>query len=252
MNDAVYDGARNVDRFTDSAIQAIDLTKTFGARSAVKNASFDLPKGAYLTVFGPNGAGKTTLLRMLALLAKPSSGSIRINGLDPKECPDDIRCQIGMISHNSMLYPDLTAEENLVFYGKLYGVDNVRERALELLEDVGLKHRRCDKVRTFSRGMTQRVAIARALMNDPEIILLDEPYSGLDLHAVESFDQMIERIRDRRTFVTVSHDLEKGLSLASHVLIMSSGREVLFSSLDEISQDKVREEYVSVISGSAA
>lgn len=210
------------------AIDAHRLTRQFGSRKAVDNVSFSLPEGAFLTVFGPNGAGKTTLLRMLATLSRPSAGTLHIEGVDALEQPEDARASIGMISHESMLYPDLTAQENLELFAALYGVANPKERARELLDAVGLKHRRHDRVRTFSRGMTQRVSIARALVHAPRIMLLDEPYAGLDPHAAQVFDSLLEDIRPVCTCVMVSHDFEKGCALASHVLLMAHGKAVQF------------------------
>lgn len=163
-----------------NAIEANHLTKVFGARKAVDDVSFSLPEGSFLSIFGPNGAGKTTLLGMLSTLSRPSSGSLNIEGINAQEHPEDVRGRIGYISHRSMLYPDLTAEENLLFYARLYGVQDPRDRVDYLLDAVGLGHRKLDGVRTFSRGMTQRVSIARALVHDPRVVLLDEPYSGLD------------------------------------------------------------------------
>ena len=225
------------------AIQVDDVSKTFGTRRAVDNVSFDLPAGAFLSIFGPNGAGKTTLLRMLATLARPSDGSIAISGIDTREDPDSVRARIGMISHAPMLYPDLSAYENLMFYAQLYGVPNVDARVLDLLGQVGMAHRRLDPVRTFSRGMTQRVAIARALVHDPDVVLLDEPYSGLDPHAVEIFDELIGTVRADRTFVMVSHDLKKGFDMCTHVLVMARGRVVLFAPKDEVDFDKFAQLY---------
>lgn len=225
------------------AIKVNDLTKQFGVRKAVDGLSFDLDAGAFLSVFGPNGAGKTTLLRMLAALSRPTSGTILIDGIDVLEHPEEIRGRVGMISHESMLYPDLSAEENLIFYGQLYGVTDPSVRAKELLDAVGLKHRRMDRVRTFSRGMVQRVSIARALMHDPEIVLLDEPYAGLDPQACDVFDSLIEEVREGRTFCMVSHDFDKGVSLATHILVMRAGREVLFAARDEVSTEELANLY---------
>ncbi len=176
----------------------------------------DLPRGAFLSIFGPNGAGKTTLLRELALLARPTSGSLRMLGVDALEEPDALRPRIGLISHASMVYGDLTAQENLEFFASLYGVTGAaaRERIDELLRLVERDHRRNDCARTFSRGMQQRLSIARALVNAPEIVLLDEPYSGLDPHAAELFDGIIGRVWGGRSFAMVSHDLEKGYDLS--------------------------------------
>lgn len=205
------------------------LSKVFGVRKAVDNVSFSLPEGAFLSIFGPNGAGKTTLLRVLSTLARPSAGQAFICGISLKEDPDAARAAIGMISHASMLYPDLTAEENLVLYAQLYGVADPQARACELLDAVGLSARRLDPVRTFSRGMTQRVSIARALVHDPRVVFLDEPYSGLDPHAVDIFDQLIEQVRGNRTFVMVSHDLAKGFSMCTHALVLARGAVVQFA-----------------------
>lgn len=234
------------------ALEVCDVTKAFGVRKAVDGISFQLPEESFLTVFGPNGAGKTTLLLMLALLARPTAGSIHIGGVDALEHPDEVRGHIGMISHASMLYPDLTALENLEFYGQLYGVADPHARALELLDAVGLKHRRLDRVRTFSRGMTQRVSIARALVNDPSLILLDEPYAGLDPHAAEVLDHLIGGMRAGRTLVMVSHDFRRGCALATHVLVMARGREVRFAALADIDTEELRDIYTETVGGGVA
>lgn len=218
----------------DAAITTSKLSKVFGNRRAVDNVTFDLPQGAFLSIFGPNGAGKTTLLRVLSTLSRATSGSATLMGIDIKEEPDKVRDHIGLISHNSMLYMDLTAEENLLFAANLYGVENPKERVLELLDAVELKHRRLDTVRTFSRGMTQRLSIARALIHDPDVVFLDEPYSGLDPHAVEIFDGLIEQVREGRTFVMVSHDLEKGFSMCTHALVLAKGRIVAFDEKENL------------------
>ena len=211
-----------------TAITLEHVTKAFGNRKAIDNLSLELEEGAFLSIFGPNGAGKTTLLRMVSTLAQPSDGRISLCGIDAKEEPEAARAQVGLISHNAMLYPDLTAQENLEFFARLYGLEDPTSRALELLDAVGLRMRRYDAVRTFSRGMTQRLAIARAFVNDPKVVLLDEPYSGLDPHAVDIFDGLIARMREGRTFVMVSHDLAKGFGLCTHALILAKGRAVAF------------------------
>lgn len=216
------------------ALEVKHLSKSFGTRKAVDDVTFSVPEGSFLSIFGPNGAGKTTLLRLLATLARPSSGEARLCGIDLKEQPDRARELIGMISHQPMLYPDLTAEENLMLYAELYGVADPAARVAELLEAVGLAHRRLDQVRTFSRGMTQRTSIARALVHDPRIVFLDEPYSGLDPHAVDIFDELIGAERCDRTFVMVSHDLAKGFAMCTHALVLARGRVVAFAPKDEL------------------
>lgn len=226
-----------------AAITLDRVTKAFLSRKAVDGLSLEVEEGAFVSIFGPNGAGKTTLLRLIATLTAPIAGTITLCGVDTREDPDTARSLIGLISHNAMVYPDLTAQENLEFFARLYGVPDPSACALELLDAVGLKNRRFDTPRTFSRGMTQRLAIARALVNDPRIVLLDEPYSGLDPHAVEVFDRLIGEVREGRTFVMVSHDLEKGLSLATHVLIMAKGRSVAFGARDGFDAAELTELY---------
>jgi heme exporter protein A len=170
-----------------------------------------------------------------------------VAGADLRENPNLVRSRIGVVAHAPMLYPDLTAEENLAFYAELYGVPEPRRRAAELLDAVGLSTRRLDPVRTFSRGMVQRASIARALVHDPELGLLDEPYSGLDPHAAEVFDGLIASQREQRTFVMVSHDLQKGLALCTHALVLARGRVVTFVQCDEIDGDAFERLYLDAV-----
>lgn len=236
-----------LERQSSPGVEARRLSKAFGTRKALDDVSFSLPEGAFLSIFGPNGAGKTTLLRVLATLARPTGGEAYVAGIDLKEDPDKVRERIGLISHQPMLYPDLSAEENLMLYAQLYGVEDPASRVADLLDAVGLSHRRIDPVRTFSRGMTQRVSIARALVHDPDVVFLDEPYSGLDPHAVDIFDSLIETVHDGRTFVMVSHDLSKGLSLCTHVLVLARGRVVEFSPKESIDFDAFSQLYRTTV-----
>lgn len=231
------------------AIEARGLVKQFGGRRALDGLDLELPQGGFLSIFGPNGAGKTTLLRELALLARPTGGELRILGVDALEEPDVLRSRIGLISHKSMLYGDMTARENLAFFASLYGLEEPEADARidELLRLVELDHRANDCARTFSRGMQQRLSIARALINDPELVLLDEPYSGLDPHAAELFDRLIARVRDGRTFVMVSHDLEKGFDLCTHALIMVRGRAVVCAETAKIDRAAFRDLYLATV-----
>lgn len=226
-----------------NAIETKKLTKVFGDRKALDKVSIEVPEGAFLSIFGPNGAGKTTLVRTLATLSRATSGTALVAGFDAKEESDKVREHIGLISHNPMLYPDLTAMENLMFTAQLYGVVNAEERVRELLRAVELDHRRFDVVRTFSRGMTQRLSIARALMNDPDVVFLDEPYAGLDPHAVEIFDGLIEQLRDGRTFIMVSHDLQKGFDVCTHALVLARGRVVSYAPKEDIDFEQFRQLY---------
>jgi len=229
------------------ALEVRELTRAFGVRKALDEVSFSLPERAFLSVFGPNGAGKTTLIKVLTTLLNPTSGEAKVLGLDVVADAVEMRKRIGLISHNPLLYPDLTAEENLLFFAEMYGVDEPHVRVAELLEAVELDHRRLDLTRTFSRGMLQRLSIARALLHRPEVLFLDEPYSGLDPHAMDILDGLIAQIRGDHTFVMISHDLDKGLELCSHALILARGRVVLFEPRTAIDERVFRETYRTTV-----
>jgi heme exporter protein A len=229
------------------ALEVEGLTRVFGARKALDGVQFSLPAGAFLSIFGPNGAGKTTLLRTLTTLQNPSSGVAKVLGLDVVKDAVELRNRIGFISHNPLLYPDLSAEENLMFFADMYGVADPKARVAELLDSVELAHRRFDLVRTFSRGMLQRLSIARALLHHPDVLFLDEPYSGLDPHAMDILDHLIAQVRTQHTFVMVSHDLGKGLELCSHALILAKGRVVRFDEKADIDDEKFAAEYRSIV-----
>ena len=207
-------------------IRVEGLGKAFGRRDVLRDVSFTVPRGGFLTLFGPNGAGKTTTLRLVATLLRPSLGSIAIAGHELRDDPQPARRAIGFISHNPLLYRDLTAQENLRFYADMYGVADPARRIADLLERVELSHRRYDLARTFSKGMLQRLAIARALLHRPRVLLLDEPHSGLDPHAVDILDGLLGEIRAEHTFVMTTHNLGKGLELADQVMILDAGRVV--------------------------
>jgi heme exporter protein A len=201
------------------------LSRSFGPIRAVDRLSLDLARGESLALFGPNGAGKTTLIRLLTLGLRPSAGSLRIDGLDPAREELEIRRRIGLISHQSFLYDDLTARQNLEFFCRLYGVSEPRRRACELLETVEMQHRADDAVRTLSRGLQQRLSLVRALVHEPRIIFLDEPFTGLDPRASRSFQETLARQRaEGRTIVMATHDLARGLELSDRWVIMNRGR----------------------------
>jgi heme exporter protein A len=229
------------------AVEVRELTRTFGVRKALDGIDFELPQGAFLSIFGPNGAGKTTLVKVLTTLTAPSKGTASILGLNVVEDAVELRSRIGLISHNPLLYPDLSAEENLQFFAEMYGVESPDARVRELLAAVELDHRRLDLVRTFSRGMLQRLSIARSLLHKPEVLFLDEPYSGLDPHAVDILDSLIAQIREDHTFVMISHDLNKGLELCSHALILAKGKIVLDAPREQIDETEFKEVYSSTV-----
>lgn len=219
--------ATSEERLTEYAIEVEGLTKAFGSFYALKGVDLRVPRGEFLTLLGPNGAGKTTLIKILATLSQPTAGFVSVAGVDLKTHSVDVRSVLGVISHQIYLYEDLTAEENLRFYGKMFGVANVETRIEDLLRSVGLYKRRHDPVRTYSRGMQQRLSIARALIHDPEILLLDEPDTGLDQHAADMLGNMLRDLNvPGRSIVMTTHHLERGIEMCDRVAILAGGRIV--------------------------
>ena len=211
----------------ETAIEARGLVRRFGQVLAVESVDLAVGPGEFLTIFGPNGAGKTTLMRLLCGLLKPSAGEIRLLGLSPTRDSATVKRRIGLIGHASFLYGALTARENLAFYASLYGLPDPSRRIDALLQELGLSDRADDPVRIYSRGMQQRLTIARALLHDPEVVFLDEPFTGLDQQASRRLRSLLSAIRGRgRTAVMVTHNLEEGLELSTRVAIMSRGRIV--------------------------
>lgn len=257
------------------AIAMIDvrnLTKAFGSKYALRGVNLRVMPGESLVLFGPNGAGKTTLIRILSSLSRPSGGSVHIGGLNLATHSDGIRRYLGVVSHAPLLYDSLTAEENLAFFARLYDLHQPAARITAMLEQVGLAGRRSDLVRTFSRGMLQRLAIARALLHDPEVLLLDEPDTGLDPQAAEMLHALLTKLsggaegpavrdnrgegevppphpsagaaaRRKRTIVTVTHSLERGLAIADRVIILAGGRIVFEADVRGMSPAEFRPLY---------
>jgi heme exporter protein A len=201
------------------------LVKNFGLKPVLRGLDLTVAEGEFVALVGPNGAGKTTLLRILATLSRASQGQVRIAGFELPAHAAEVRRRLGVVSHQPLLYGDLTAEENLRFYARLYDLSGVEGRVTEVLELVGLAARRRDLVRQFSRGMQQRLTIARAILHDPEVLLLDEPHTGLDQDASVMLDDVLRHVAARgRTVVMTSHDLNRAADLASRVDILSRGR----------------------------
>jgi heme exporter protein A len=208
-------------------VEAQALEKWYGPHPAVRQVSFSLSAGQFLTLFGPNGAGKTTLLRLLSGSLRPTRGEVLLGGVPIDYDDPDWRRKIGVLSHQTFLYGQLTAEENLRFFGRLYSLDALSDRVASVLEVVGLSDRRAALVRTLSRGMQQRVALARTLLHEPDFVLLDEPYTGLDPHAARMLRGVLEKLRDgRRTVILVTHNISQGLELADRVVVQVAGRWV--------------------------
>ncbi|MBN1888374.1 MAG: heme ABC exporter ATP-binding protein CcmA [Thermoflexales bacterium] len=201
------------------------LVKSFGPSAALRGVTLSVAEGEFVTVAGPNGAGKTTLLRVLATLSRPSAGQVRIGPYQLPGQAAEVRGQIGFLSHQPLLYGDLSAEENLRFYGRVYAVAELEARIDEVLELVGLEGRRRELVRTFSRGMQQRLAIARAVLHKPRLMLLDEPYTGLDQDAAVRLERVMSSVgTEGCTVLMTTHDLARGLAVADRVIILAKGR----------------------------
>jgi heme exporter protein A len=233
-------------------LEARALKRSFGPFVAVDGVSFTLAAGEFLTIFGPNGAGKTTLLKLLAGGLHPSSGEVLIGGevLQPGET--DWRRRIGVLSHQTFLYPHLSAIENLRFYAALYDVSGGDARLRERLAQVGLEEKRNARVRTFSRGMRQRLGLARALLHDPEVVLLDEPYTGLDAHAAGVLRNVLTALKDgRRTVVMVTHNLSEGLEMADRVAVQVRGRFVQEAPRASLLDHDFGRMYVELVEGAA-
>ena len=213
------------------------LSKVFGDNIALRDVDLDIKKGEFITLLGPNGAGKTTLIKIMSTLMGATSGSVTIDGYDIKEEPIEVRKRIGVISHETYLYDDLTAYENLEFYGKMYEIGELDERISNVVSLAGLQHRLHDRVGTFSRGMKQRLSIARTLLHDPPILFLDEPYTGLDQHAAATFDEISSGFAEDKTTVMATHDISRGLEKCDRLVILSSG-EIVF----DVPKEKIRDE----------
>lgn len=219
-------------------IEVHKLTKRFGLKTVLRGLDFHVESGEFVALLGPNGAGKTTFLRILATLSRPAFGEVRLAGYLLPQQAAAVRRRLGVVSHLPLLYGDLTAEENLRFYGKLYNVPGLELRTAEVLEMVGLLARRRDLVRTFSRGMQQRLAIGRAVLHDPEVLLLDEPHTGLDQDACVMLDQSLREVAARgRTVVMTSHDLARAADLAARFDVLSRGQIVASVRRDQIESD---------------
>ena len=219
-------------------ICASGLTKHFGHRPIVKNATLSVRPGEVATIFGPNGAGKTTLIRMLATLLRPTSGALEIEGADALANPSDARRTLGVIIHEHLAYPTFSPYENLRFFGQMYGVQRLEHRATTLLTEVGLQRFIHDPLHIFSRGMTQRFMIARALLHHPSVLLLDEPFSGLDASAKQFVLERIAQERQKGTGIVVTtHNTELGYLVGSRFLFMINGALEEIAQKDDISAE---------------
>ncbi len=228
------------------------LVKNFGAHPVLRGVDLHVQPGEYLVLVGPNGAGKTTLLRLLATLARPTTGEVRVGGWLLPQSADRVRSHLGFVSHLPLLYADLTAEENLRFFARMYALQDASARIGEALDLVGLAKRRGDLAGSFSRGMQQRLTIARATLHRPEVLLLDEPYTGLDQDAVAMLDEVLRSVAlGGRTIVMTTHNLARGLCNSQRVAVLSRGSIVFQAASDTMDPGEFQQIYDRVTRSTA-
>ena len=233
-------------------LTAVGLVRTFGAQRAVDGVSFSLEPGRFLSLFGPNGAGKSTLLRLLSGALRPTGGELRLGDEPLRTREPGWQHRIGVLSHQTFLYGHLTARENLRFFADLYDLDRVEDRIDQGLRAVDLASRGDDLARTYSRGMRQRLALARTLLHDPDVVLLDEPFTGLDAHASAVLREVLGALTDgRRTVVMVTHNLSEGLQMADIAAIQVRGRLAWWESAEGIAPEAFPSLYRETVEASA-
>jgi heme exporter protein A len=232
-----------------SAVRVDSLRKVIDDRIVLHDLEFAIAPGSLVALLGANGAGKSTLLKILAGLMPPTHGRIDLFGEPFSHNAAAMRSRIGYIGHNSMLYRELSAHENLVFFGRMHGLRNVKERASELLEQLGLAGREHDPLKTYSRGMLQRAAIARALLCDPELLLADEPFTGLDAPSARTLESILLALHQQgKTIILTNHDVAQSISLtgnglhAGRVLVLNRGRLIVDARADSLDIETVHVE----------
>jgi heme exporter protein A len=217
---------------------ASQITKNFGHRTIVKDVSLTINPGEVVAIFGPNGAGKTTFIKILATLLRPTTGKLEIEGADAFVDYAKVRSMLGVIIHEHLAYPALTPFENLKFFGQMYGVEDLETRCKALLNEVGLERFVHEPLNIFSRGMTQRFMIARAILHHPSVLLLDEPFSGLDASAKQFvLDRIAQERQNGKGILITTHNIELGHLVGSRFCFMINGELEEIAQKDEISED---------------
>ncbi len=226
------------------AVDAQGLSKRYGAQTALDSVDVAVRPHERLAILGPNGAGKSTLIAVLSTALRGNAGTLRIMGWDTAAAPNEARRRIGVVAHRTYLYEELTAHENLLFYGRLYSVPNLTEHVERLLKLVDMFPRRHDRVGDLSRGMQQRVALARALVHDPPVLLLDEPDTGLDQLHLDLLAALVQgRALPARTVILTTHNLDRALALCTRVAILARGRLVFSCDTASLDPTRLRETY---------
>ncbi|MFL6563125.1 MAG: heme ABC exporter ATP-binding protein CcmA [Bacillus sp. (in: firmicutes)] len=231
-------------------IEIKKLTKQADNKLILSGVDLSIKKGETVAILGPNGAGKSTLLKVLATLIKPTSGLIKVNGMDLKKNHIKIKKIMGYLPHSSLLYDHYSPLENLVFFGNIYGVNNVEQRAIELVNAVGLSFFLNEPVKNFSRGMIQRIAIARAIVHEPEILLLDEPHTGLDQGAISILNNVILSMKHKgTTTLMVTHDFKQAAEICDRIIIVKNGKIVDDFRIEDQNLNFVSEKYEQLVEG---
>ncbi len=228
-------------------VEAQGLVKKFGFKTALRKVDLFLKSGDCLALFGPNGAGKTTLIQILCSLMLPTSGKVVIAGFDTRYHRVNLHRLIGVISHDPFLYGNLTAVENLSFYGRMYNVPKLDARIHDLIGRVGLHGHENDTVQTYSRGMKQRLSVARAILHDPAVLFLDEPYTGLDQQGADDLHGLLTQFRNQqKTIVLTSHNLARGLELCSHAAVLTAGKLIYHEDIAKINKSDFKQIYMNL------
>ena len=235
---------------TDTVLMCNGVGKRFGKTTALRSVSFSAVSGEFLTIFGHNGAGKSTLLNIIATLMRSYDGEVEVFGANLRSADEDTRRSMGFLSHDSFLYADLTAYENLLFYARLYGLSAPSDLSKTMLGRIGLEAKSSTVVRDLSRGMKQRLSLGRAFLHTPRLLLLDEPYTGLDETACVNLNGMLSEFTSGGGSVLMTtHDVDRGFRVADRVMVLDRGRIVFGTPTSKTSLESFREHYHRILSG---
>ncbi|MFN8376238.1 MAG: heme ABC exporter ATP-binding protein CcmA [Anaerolineae bacterium] len=239
----------------NTIIEARGLTKAYGLTFALRKLDLSIARGECIALLGPNGSGKSTLMRILTGLSRPTAGTLTIGGWEIPREAEAMRAQLGVVSHKPLLYDTLTAHENLRFFARMYNLPTheADARITALLQRVGLARRAHDLIRTYSRGMQQRLSIARALLHNPDILLLDEPHTGLDRDGSTLLDTIIQESHaEERTILVATHELDRAAALASRIVILARGSLVYDAPAAGFDGERLALQYAAVTAQATA
>ncbi len=222
------------------------LHKSYGGTTALSGVDFEISQGEFVLIFGPNGAGKSTLLKTLSTLLQPTEGTILINNVDIYDKSNEIRRKIGFISHEPFLYENLSALENLIFFAELYDVDKPKTKAIDLLTALQLEDRADEQITTYSRGMKQRVALGRALIHEPDILFLDEPFSGLDLVGSSIITDILDNLKHKgKTIIMSTHSFDECAEIAQRIMVLVNGKLQFITT--DVKKENFKNKYLELV-----